>query len=372
MKDKIVQWVRQEAVLVIAAAAALLSMIAVPPSMATLESIDLRVLILLFCLMAVVAGLQKSGLFVALAQRLLKGRKPMWLLSMVLVMLPFFSSMVITNDVALITFVPFTILVLEWLDGRQYLIPVVVLQTIAANLGSMATPVGNPQNLFLYGRYELGAGEFFGIMLPYLLVSFLALAAACFFLRGQAVEVAFGGEKSPIQWRKLALFAGLFVLCLLTVFRLVNIWVLVAVVVVCLAIFDRGIFPQVDYCLLLTFVCFFVFAGNMGRIPAVDQFLVWAVEKAPLAVSVGLSQVISNVPTAVLLAGFTENGKALLVGTNLGGLGTPVASLASLISLKLYLRAQNADAGRYMKFFLAANLAGLVLLLVLCQLLGGV
>ena len=372
MKEKIGSWVRQEAVLVISAAVALLSLFLVPPSMETLASIDTRVLVLLFCLMAVVAGLQKSGLFVALAQRLLRGRKPMWLLSMVLVLLPFFSSMVITNDVALITFVPFTILVLEWLDGRRYLIPVVVLQTIAANLGSMATPVGNPQNLFLYGRYQMGAGEFFSVMVPYLLVSLVALAAACLPLRGQAVEVAFGQEGSAIRWKKLALFAGLFAVCLLAVFRLVNIWVLLGVVVVCLAVFDREIFRKVDYCLLLTFVCFFVFAGNMGRIPAVDRFLVWAVEQAPLAVSVGLSQVISNVPTAVLLAGFTDNGKALLVGTNLGGLGTPVASLASLISLKLYLRSQGADPRQYLKVFLGANAAGLALLLVLCQLMGGV
>lgn len=364
MGTKIRKWVRQEAVLVISAVCALLSMAVVPPSASTLASIDVRSLILLFCLMAVVAGLQRCGLFVTVAQRLLRGKKPMWQLGLALVMLPFFSSMLITNDVSLITFVPFTILVLEWLDGRRYLIPVVVLQTIAANLGSMATPVGNPQNLFLYSRYQMGAGEFFAALLPFLVVSVVGLAAACFLLRGEGVEIRFPQGNHPVQWRRVSLFAGLFLLCLLAVFRVVSIYLLLSVVVLVVALADRPVFAQVDYCLLLTFVCFFIFAGNMGEIPFVRQVLEKMVARAPMGISVGLSQMISNVPTAVLLSGFTQDGTALLVGTNLGGLGTPVASLASLISLRLYGKTERADSKAYFQWFFAANGIGLAVLLL--------
>lgn len=360
--QKTAAFVRREAVLVIALVCALLSMLAVPPDAAYAGYIDLRVLCLLFCLMAVVAGLQQCGLFTVLAQRLLTGRKQLRLLDLALVLLPFFSSMLITNDVALLTFVPFTVLVLGHIDRMDALIRVVVLQTIAANLGSMATPVGNPQNLFLCSFYALGIGRFLRVVLPLTLVSLAALSIAALWTRGKTIEITFPERARIAQPRLFALLCGLFVLCLLSVVHVLHYGVLTAIVIVCLAIWARGLFARVDYALLFTFVCFFVFAGNIGRVDAVREVLEALLERSAYWTGVLASQVISNVPAAVLLAGFTDNWRALLAGVDVGGLGTPIASLASLISLKLYLRAEGASLPRFLLVFTLANLAGLALL----------
>lgn len=359
---KAAAFVRREAVLVISFVCALLSMLAVPPDAAYAGYIDLRVLCLLFCLMAVVAGLQQCGLFTVLAQRLLTGRKQLRLLYLALVLLPFFCSMLITNDVALITFVPFTVLVLGHIGRADALIRVVVLQTLAANLGSMATPVGNPQNLFLCSYYGLGLGAFLRVVLPLTLVSLLALSAAALWTPGETIEITFPQRAKIAQPRLFALLCGLFVLCLLSVMHVLHYGIVTAVVALCLLLAARGLFARVDYMLLLTFVCFFIFAGNMGRIDAVRTVLERLLGASTYWTSVLASQVISNVPAAVLLSGFTDQAGALLAGVDVGGLGTPIASLASLISLKLYLRAENASLPRYLMLFTLANIAGLLLL----------
>lgn len=359
---KVGGFVRREAVLVISLACALLSMLAVPPDAAYAGYIDLRVLCLLFCLMAVVAGLQQCGLFTVLAQRLLTGRKQLRLLYLALVLLPFFCSMLITNDVALITFVPFTVLVLSHIDRMDALIRVVVLQTLAANLGSMATPVGNPQNLFLCSYYGLGFGAFLRVVLPLTLVSLLALSAAALWTRGETIEITFPQREHIQQPRLFALLCLLFALCLLSVMHVLHYGIVTAAVALCLLLFARGLFTRVDYALLLTFVGFFIFAGNIGRIEAVRNVLEMLLGRSTYWTSVLASQIISNVPAAVLLSGFTDNWSALLAGVDVGGLGTPIASLASLISLKLYLRAENASLPRYLLVFTLANIAGLVLL----------
>lgn len=359
---KVGGFVRREAVLVISLACALLSMLAVPPDAAYAGYIDLRVLCLLFCLMAVVAGLQQCGLFTVLAQRLLTGRKQLRLLYLALVLLPFFCSMLITNDVALITFVPFTVLVLSHIDRMDALIRVVVLQTLAANLGSMATPVGNPQNLFLCSYYGLGFGAFLRVVLPLTLVSLLALSAAALWTRGETIEITFPQREQIQQPRLFALLCLLFALCLLSVVHVLHYGIVTAAVALCLLLFARSLFARVDYALLLTFVGFFIFAGNIGRIEAVRNVLELLLGRSAYWTSVLASQVISNVPAAVLLSGFTDNWSALLAGVDVGGLGTPIASLASLISLKLYLRAENASLPRYLLVFTLANIAGLVLL----------
>lgn len=359
---KVGSFVRREAVLVISLACALLSMLAVPPDAAYAGYIDLRVLCLLFCLMAVVAGLQQCGLFTVLAQRLLTGRKQLRLLYLALVLLPFFCSMLITNDVALITFVPFTVLVLSHIDRMDALIRVVVLQTLAANLGSMATPVGNPQNLFLCSYYGLGFGAFLRVVLPLTLVSLLALSAAALWTRGETIEITFPQREQIRQPRLFALLCLLFALCLLSVVHVLHYGIVTAAVALSLLLFARGLFARVDYALLLTFVGFFIFAGNIGRIEAVRNVLELLLERSAYWTSVLASQVISNVPAAVLLSGFTDNWSALLAGVDVGRLGTPIASLASLISLKLYLRAENASLPRYLSVFTLANIAGLVLL----------
>lgn len=339
------RFAKREAVLCIAFFCAVVSMLFVPPDRAYLGYLDIRVLALLFCLMMVVAGLEETGLFQVLAQRLLVGRKRFRILSLALVLLPFFSSMLITNDVALLTFVPFAILMLELIGRQERLAYLVVLQTVAANLGSMATPVGNPQNLFLCSKFEIPMGDFFAVMLPLTAVSLLGLCAAALCVSGEAIEVQFCQARSIENKGLLWLMLVLFGLSLLSVFRVLPYGVLFAVVVLSALFCTRPLFLRVDYGLLATFVCFFLFSGNLGRIPAVRELLTGLLG-SNTAMTAGLaSQVISNVPAAVLLSGFTEDWRGLLVGTDVGGLGTPIASLASLISLKLYLRSQGPGQG---------------------------
>ena len=362
MKQKIIHFFKAEFVLCIAAVCAVISMFFVPPSAAYLDYIDVRTLCLLFCLMALVAGFGKCNVFRLLAQTLLSMQKNTRGLSVVLILLPFFSSMLITNDVALITFVPFTLLVLSMCGHMEAAPVLIVFQTIAANLGSMATPFGNPQNLFLYANYELSAGDFFGTVVPIAAASFVCLLLCGLTRKSDAVTVTFT-EKVELAHPKLCLlFAALFILTLLSVFHVVHYAVVTVIVAVLLFIFSKDLLGEVDYMLLITFVCFFVFAGNIGVIPSVNEALSAVMEKNALLTSILASQVISNVPAAVLLSGFTENWQALLAGTNIGGLGTPIASMASLISLKLYMKSEGAKSGFYMMFFTVSNVIGLVLL----------
>ena len=358
------QFIRREPVLSISFVCALVSAFFVPPSAADVDYIDLRVLCLLFCLMAVVAGLQECGLFLVLAQRLLAGERPVRLISLTLILLPFFCSMLVTNDVALITFVPFAILVLEMVGRRDLLIPIISLQTVAANLGSMATPVGNPQNLFLYAHFSLSMGDFLSLLLPLTLISLVGLAAAGLYFGGKGwISVSFPEQVRLTSPKHLALYLVLFGLCLLSVCRILPYGILTVLVIVSLLLARRQLLGQVDYMLLLTFVCFFIFSGNLGQMPAVRAGLGSLLSRSPLMCSAAASQVISNVPAAVLLSGLTEDWKGLLAGVDVGGLGTPVASLASLISMKFYLRSREAKPLPYFLWFTAANVVGLLVLL---------
>ena len=358
------QFLRREPVLSISFVCALVSAFLVPPSAAYLDYIDLRVLCLLFCLMAVVAGLQECGLFLVLAQRLLVGERPVRLISLTLILLPFFCSMLVPNDVALITFVPFAILVLELVGRRDLLIPIISLQTVAANLGSMATPVGNPQNLFLYAHFSLSMGDFLSLLLPLTVISLVGLAAAGLYFGGKGwISVSFPEQVRLTSPKHLALYLVLFVLCLLSVCRILPYGILTVIVIVALLLARRQLLGQVDYMLLLTFVCFFIFSGNLGQMPAVRSALGDLLARSPQLCSAAASQDISNVPAAVLLSGLTEDWKGLLAGVDVGGLGTPVASLASLISMKFYLRSREAKPLPYFLWFTAANVVGLLVLL---------
>lgn len=368
---KCTAFLKKEPVLCVSALLAILSMAAVPPSAAYLSYIDFRVLCLLFCLMAVVAGVRDCGLFELLAQRLLAGRRPFRTVCVLLVLLPFFCSMLMTNDVALLAFVPFAVFVLELAGRRDAMIRIIVLQTVAANLGSMATPVGNPQNLFLYAHYRLSAGEFFSLLLPLTLVSLLGLLAASAWGGGQALEIVFPQRAEIRDGRRLAVYGVLFLLCLLSVFRLLPYQALTVIVAAAFLVLSPRLLLRVDYGLLATFVCFFIFSGNLGQLPAVHALLERLLERSALLSSAAVSQVISNVPAAVLLAPLTEDWRGLLAGVDVGGLGTPVASLASLISLKFYLATEGRRMGRYLLFFTAANLVGLLILLPIAALLLG-
>ncbi|MBQ5799458.1 MAG: anion permease [Oscillospiraceae bacterium] len=364
MSTRIRNFCKDEAVLCIAALAALATMFLIPPDGAYLAYIDLRVLCLLLCLMAVVEGFQSCSAFRFLAFYLLKHSAGGRVLGFILVMLPFFSAMLVTNDVALLTFVPFTLLLLERIDCRRAAVPLLVLQTVAANLGSMATPVGNPQNLFLYSAYDLSAGEFFSAVLPLTVLSFIVLAAASLFVLPREIPNADMEAPRIRSPRKLAVYAVLFFLCLLTVFRILPYGLMTLIVLAAIFCIQREMLLGLDFALLATFVCFFIVSGNLGRVEAVSVFLQQLLGRSTLLTAAATSQVISNVPAAVLLATFTDRWRELLQGVNIGGLGTPVASLASLITLKLYLRWPGARAGRFLLVFSLANFALLALLLL--------
>ena len=358
---RIRSFVRREPVLLIAALAALVSCIFVPPDAGYLDYPDLRTLALLYCLMVVVAGLRQAGLFSHLAHLLCEKTGSLRGLGLLLVLLCFFSSMLITNDVALLTFVPFAVVVLGLAGQKKALIRVVVLQTVAANLGSMLTPVGNPQNLYLYSHYELSMGEFLGVTFPIWLLSLALILAACLLLPREPVQV-FLGEAPGLEKKTLWLYLALFGLCLVTVLRLLSWPWMLGGVVLTLLLLDRKMLLQADFMLLLTFLAFFVFAGNLARIDAVVRVLNRLLKGREYWTGLLASQVISNVPAALMLSGFTDQAPALLLGVNIGGLGTPIASLASLISLKLYSHAEHAHTGRFLLEFTVVNLALLALL----------
>lgn len=362
-------FIKKEAVLCISLVCAVATIFFVPPDKEYIGYIDLHVLSLLLCLMAVVAGFQSCGIFRCLTYSLLKKCKSGKLLGLILVLLPFFSSMLVTNDVALLVFVPFTIGLLSEMKCGKSAIPVLVLQTVAANLGSMATPVGNPQNLFLYSEYNLSISEFFGTTLPLTALSLVILSVSSLPVLPKELPHIDLKEEKIEKTAFLAVYCILFAVCLLTVFHVLNFAVLLAITVTVISIMDRKILQKPDYALLATFVCFFIVSGNLGRIEAVNAFLNGLLQKSTILTSAGASQIISNVPAAVLLSGFTDNWKELLEGVNIGGLGTPVASLASLITLKLYLHSQNVKAGKFMLVFLAVNVIGLILLTAFCLLL---
>ena len=354
-------FVKKEPVLVIAALAAAVSCFFVPPDGAYFSYIDLRTLALLYCLMTVVAGLRQAGLFEHLAQEVCERSGSLRMLSILLVLLCFFTSMLITNDVALLTFVPFAVIVLGMSGRLQHLIRIVVLQTVAANLGSMLTPVGNPQNLYLYSYYGLGMGEFLGITFPVWGLSLLLILAACFVFPKEKLEIHLGKYRE-IDRRELLVHSLLFSVCLLTVLRILPWQGMLAILIAVLFVFDRGILKEADFMLLLTFVAFFVFSGNLARMDSVAALLEHLMEGREYLTSLLASQVISNVPAALLLSGFTDRARDLILGVDIGGLGTPIASLASLISLKLYLHSDDAKAGRYLLEFTAVNVLLLAIL----------
>lgn len=366
MFAKLCAFVKKEIVLCIAFVCAAVSCIFVPPSAAYLDYIDLRVLTLLGCLMAAIAGLTQAGLLDRLSALMLKKANTQRKLMLVLTLLCFFSSMVMTNDVALVTFVPLTVLILTQAKLHALLIPVITLETVAANLGSALTPVGNPQNLHLFSYYNMGAGEFFAVTGPLCAVSLILVIAAVFCVKTTNALGIILPEKEPqLDAKRLLLHGVLLLLSLLTVFSVLDWRILLLIVVIALLIFDRGIFAKVDYALLFTFVCFFIFSGNLAAIPAVRGLLTSLMDKSAFFASLLASQVISNVPSALLLSPFTDNAAAMLLGTDVGGLGTIVASLASLISYKYYARSEGANSGRYLLYFTVVNIILLIPLIVL-------
>lgn len=361
---KIKAFFEKETVLCIAALCAALTMFLVPPDQEYLHYIDFRVLCLLLCLMAVVAGLKAIGLFSWLTYQLLHRIHSGRILGVTLVLLPFFCSMFVTNDVALIIFIPFTLILLEQLGCAHCIIPVTVFQTVAANLGSMATPVGNPQNLYLYAFYNMSIGDFFSVTLPLTAVSLIALSAASIPLLPRKLPDQKLENAAIRSTKQLLIYLLLFVLCLLTVFRVVQYPVTTAITVAVLFLADRKLLKEIDFMLLLTFVCFFTVSENLGRMDTIRNFMQQLLHSSTLLTAIGTSQVISNVPAAVVLSGFTDQWQQMLAGVNIGGLGTPIASLASLITMKFYMRRPNANITGFLGFFTAVNVIALAVLLL--------
>lgn len=366
---KILDWCKQEIVLTIAVLLAVISAFFITPDKEYIEYIDFRTLAILFCLMAVMAGFQKIGLFRFVAEKLLEKVTHIRGLIFILIMLCFFSSMLITNDVALITFVPFTFIVLKMILGEQsekLIVPVVVMQTIAANLGSMLTPIGNPQNLYLYGKTTMSFGSFVLFMLPHTVLAFILLTiwSLLFPYKGEK-EIRFQLKKSISlhnNKKQLIVYAILFVLCILTVAHIIPYHATLGIVLLVVFLLDKQVLKEVDYALLLTFIGFFVFIGNMGRIPTFNAFIQNIINGNEVITSVVASQFMSNVPAALLLSGFTNQYELLIVGTNLGGLGTLIASMASLISFKYIGKEYGHLKGTYMLYFTGANILFLIVL----------
>lgn len=367
--SNIKKFIKKETVFTIAVLMAIVSCFFIKPDAKYISYIDFRVLSILFCLMLLVAGLREQWIFRRLAEKLTSRVKGSRSLEMILVLLPFISSMLITNDVALITFVPFALALLKGAGLSHRIIPVIVLQTIAANLGSMLTPIGNPQNLYLYTLSGMSFGSFILLMLPMTVLSLVILVISVFVQKPSAITVSF--EKADVKMNplKLTVIAILFIICMGTVVHVVPWWLSLVIVLVAGVVLFRNLFKEVDYYLLGTFIGFFVFVGNMQRIPAIENVINNLLKGHELIWSTALSQVISNVPAAMLLSGFSDNYVELLKGVNIGGLGTLIASMASLISYKFYAVTPNSKKGRYMLTFTAWNILFLVILLVFNALL---
>lgn len=355
---------RKESVLCLSVLLALLSCLFVPSGAAYFSYIDWETLAQLFSLMAVMKGLQEANFFVSMAGLLLKRIKSTRTMLFALVFLPFVCSMVITNDVALIVFVPFGLTILRMAGQECLAVPQVALQTVAANLGSMLTPMGNPQNLYLYNRSGMGFGEFCRLLFPYFLASAVCLAAAILLIKPTHISAISVSAKTGGR-RKLFFYSAGFLLCLAGVFNLLSPVVIAPVVAAALLVFERGLLRAVDYSLLGTFFAFFIFVGNIVQIEGIRNFLASALEGRVELAAVLTSQVISNVPAALLLSGFTSRWEDLIIGCNFGGLGTLIASMASLISYKALIKDFPGQKRRYLGHFTLLNITFLMLLFLL-------
>ncbi len=357
---KLKSFIKNEIVLIISFVLAAISAFIVTPNAEYIDYIDFRTLALLLCLMAVMAGLGGLGVFRLLAAKLLGLASTTRSLTIWLCLLCFFSSMIITNDVALITFVPFSTVALKLSKQEKLLIPLITLETVAANLGSMLTPVGNPQNLYLFSAFNMTVGDFFITVLPYAALSLVLLVVSSFFFKKENISVVPDEQNTKINYKSCAVYAVLFAISILTVFRVIPYGITLAVSVAAILVFDKKNLTKVDYSLLLTFVFLFIFIGNLKNIDPVSEFLSKTVDGNEVAVGIAASQIFSNVPAAILLSGFTDKIKNLLIGVNLGGLGTLIASMASLISFKLVAK-ENISSVKYIAVFTAVNIVFLVL-----------
>ena len=367
MINAVKRFINNEIVLCVAFVLAVISSFFVPPDKSYFGYIDFRTLSILLALMITMAGLQRLSVFRQIGELLVSKMSSIRGVVLVLLGLCFFSSMFITNDVALLTFVPFSIVTLSISGRKDFFIKVIVLETIAANLGSMLTPLGYPQNLYLYSLAGMSLGEFIKLMLPYSLLSLVMIfACGIFFVKKAPVTLSEKNvyERSKKDKLMIGMYLFTFIVSILVVAHVLDYRIGLVIVLALVLIFDRRVLRKPDYSLLFTFIFLFIFIGNIKRIPALSDAIGQLLSVNEVIVSIILSQFISNVPAAILCSGFTKNISNLIIGTNLGGLGTLIASMASLISFKQYGYIDGADKKKYIGVFMVMNLVFLVMMLV--------
>ena len=360
-------FVKKNAVMVIAMIAAVVTCFFVPPDKEYLNYFDIKTLTCLFCVLAVVCALKNIDFFYLLAKKLIRVFRNARLCVLALVYITFIGSMLIANDMALLTFLPLGTYVMTTTGKGKYMAFTFIMQNIAANLGGMLTPFGNPQNLYLYTKFQIPAMEFMGIMAaPFVLAIALISLCCIIFVKPEPFELK--DEKLSLPVGRSITYLLLFVLAIAIVFRGISYVIGLVVIPGVLLFMDRKALKMVDYPLLLTFVFFFIFSGNMARMDAVRRVFSFLLTKNTLIVSVLSCQVISNVPSAILLSQFTENYRQLLLGVNIGGVGTLIASLASLITFREYSRQNKGKTLYYIGLFSAFNFAFLIILSVFSML----
>ena len=359
--SKAIRFFKKNTVFCVAALAAFITAFFVPPDAEYLSYFDFRTLACLFLTLAVVSALGNVKFFTILARKLVLLSGNLRRLFLLLVVITFVGSMIIANDMALITFLPLGYFALSVTKNDKFMAYLFILQNISANLGGMLTPFGNPQNLYLYSFFEIPTAEFTAIMLPPFLLAMAMLAVFCFFVKPEKLSFH---EDFPEKFhvKKTVLYMVLFAFSLLIVFRIIPFWLGLAVIPAVLFFIDKDALYEVDYSLLGTFFFFFIFSGNLARIDAVNEFFSFLLEKDALIVSTLSCQFISNVPSAILLSRFTSDYHSLLLGVNIGGTGTLIASLASLITFSEFRILYPEQTKKYLVMFTAINLIFLVVM----------
>lgn len=361
--EKIREFLKKEVVLVVAALCAVISCFFVPVDKEYIGYFDIKTLISLFTMMAVICAIESTNVLEVASGLLVKRLKNTRMLCLGLVFLTFVSSMFIANDMALLSFLPLSAVVLKSTQQEKKALFFFILQNIGANMGGMLTPFGNPQNIYLYNYYNIGNGEFIGIMLPAFLCSILLLFVACMFVKKEPLTI-YTEETAELNTKRLVIYSIAFIIAVLMVIKVINYYVGALIACSIILIFDYKSFYGVDYMLLLTFCAFFIFTGNLSRITFISNFLGNIVQGRELIVALLSTQVICNVPTAILLSKFTSLYSPILIAVNIGALGTIIASLASLIAFKLYTRNFNESKLKYLGTLFCVNICFLVVLII--------
>ena len=341
-------------------------MVIVPPDLTYFDYIDFKTLFCLFATLLVVCALKNIRFFTFISRKIVHATPNLRVCILALIYITFIGSLFIANDMALITFLPLGFFVLSDTGNHKYMAWVFVLQNIAANLGGMLTPFGNPQNLYLYTKFNIPTLEFMGIMVFPFLLAVAMLSLSVLFFPKSKMSLTVSEDVIEFQPKRTAIYIILFLVSISAVFSIVHYLIATAIIVVGIFAFDKKAFSKVDYPLLLTFLMFFIFAGNMSRIGVIRDFMSTLLNKNTLLVSALSCQFISNVPSAVLLSQFTDNYKSLLLGVNVGGTGTIIASLASLITFSEFSRHQPENKKKYFGIFTLLNVLFLVILLTFC------